>query len=139
VTITGHHTHTMKNRIIALLVALLALQVLPITADETKAEKAKPTPAEKADKATVEKKSEWVPNEEWNKLSDEERAQKLKERREKAEARVKALKEKKAAGTLTPAEEKQLERLEARAKRTPGKPRKDADKKAGEAKADDKK
>jgi hypothetical protein len=129
----------MKNRITALLVALLALQVLPITAEETKAEKAKPAPAEKADKATVEKKSDWVPNEEWNKLSDEEKAQKLKERREKAEARVKALKEKKAAGTLTPAEEKQLERLEARGKRTPGKPRKDADKKADEAKADDKK
>jgi hypothetical protein len=126
----------MKNRIPALLVALLAFQIFPVSAEDAKVEKSKPAETLKAEKAKDGKGADRVPNEEWNKLSDEQKAAKLKERREKSEARIKTLKEKKTAGTLTPAEEKQLERLESRSKRGPAKPKRSEkpDKKSDESK-----
>ena len=51
--------------------------------------------------------------EEFKKLSPEEKATKLKERNAKMETRLAALQKKKADGSLTALEQKQLDRLEA--------------------------
>jgi len=87
-----------KNLILKLLVPALMLGVTTtvLRADE-------PSPS---DKSTAQ-------HQEVKKLTPQERAAKRKEAREKMEKRLAELQKKKAAGTITDKEQKQLDRLEA--------------------------
>ena len=106
----------MKKYISSLLLVLLGLNSLPLIAEDAKA----PVPTEARAKAKVERKKGGLGSAEWDKLSPEQKATQQKERKEKADAQLKELKAKKAAGSLTAQDEKRLERLENRAKRGAG-------------------
>jgi hypothetical protein len=110
----------MNKRTFALLAALVGLSLAPLSAQDTKP--ATPTPPPTPTAEHVDKKGKGS-REDWDKLTEAEKAEKLKERKAKMEARLKDLKAKKAAGTLTDKETQQLERLEkqaARGDRPPG-------------------
>jgi hypothetical protein len=115
----------MNKRIIALLAAIVSLNLFPVSAEDAAHE------AHQAEKAKEGKKGDWVPKEEWDKLTDEQKAEKMKERRAKMEAQLKELRAKKAAGTLTDKQAERLERMEKRAQR--------ADRPAGKKKQGDEK
>jgi hypothetical protein len=104
----------MNKRIIALLATLIGLSLAPLSAQDAKPAAATTEKADKKGRGS---------REDWDKLTDAEKAEKLKERKAKMESRIKELKDKKAAGTLTEKETQQLERLEkqaARGDRPPG-------------------
>jgi hypothetical protein len=109
----------MKKYLILSPMLAAALWMVPASAEDAKPSKESAT-AEKSDTPAAKGKK----GGELAGLSREEREAKLKERREKADARLKELREKKKAGSLKPAEEKQLERLEERAKKGPGREKK---------------
>lgn len=114
----------MNKRTFALLAALVGLSLAPLSAQDTKpaAPTPPPTPPPTPTAEHVDKKGKGS-REDWDKLTEAEKAEKLKERKAKMEARLKDLKAKKAAGTLTDKETQQLERLEkqaARGDRPPG-------------------
>lgn len=91
----------MRGLVPALLLAMATPMLL--AADPPAADK---TPAERSE--AIKKR-----NEEFQKLSPEEKAAKLKERKVKMEARLAALQKKKADGSISAQEQKQLDRLEA--------------------------
>ncbi len=110
----------MKKYISSLLLVLLGLNSLPLIAEDAKAPLPNPAATEARAKAKVERKKGGIGSAEWDKLSPEQKATQQKERKEKADAQLKELKAKKAAGSLTAQDEKRLERLENRAKRGAG-------------------
>lgn len=96
---------------LAVLAAVLATGVFSLNAEDAKPESPKP------EKAKAERRSDSPTREEWNKLTAEQKAEKIKEMQAKNEARIKELRDKKAAGTITETESKRLERMEAAASR----------------------
>lgn len=111
----------MKKYISSLLLVLLGLNALPLIAKDTKVPAPFPAATEASAKTKGEKGKGGIGSAEGEKLSPEQKAAKQKERKEKADAQLKELKEKKASGSLTAQDEKRLERLENRVKRGPGK------------------
>lgn len=93
----------MKHILQSLLAASLLLGAAAPLHAEDQPETPKPAP-----------KGEGKRRAERPKLTAEERAARMAKAKERAESRLKALKEKQAAGTLTDEESKQLERLTKR-------------------------
>jgi hypothetical protein len=97
----------MKKQILMGLASLMLIGTAGIRAAENKESAPKPPAGEQADRKKPAPEN----------LTPEERAKRRKEAIEKRDARLKELRDKKAAGTLNDVEKRQLERLEQQADR----------------------